>query len=112
MGSSEAHTSVAENFLLGHKSSMSKTKYAMIATVEGDPKAGSSKEPVETRRITYYELYHEVRRAAHALKKMGVQPGESVVSFAATNCEMLVIFMATIASKSACETKHASMLTL
>lgn len=71
----------------------------MIATVEGDPKSANPKEPVETRRITYYELYHEVRKAAHVLKKMGVQPGESVVSFAATNCEMLIIFMATVASE-------------
>lgn len=93
------HPSVAENMLLGHKSALSKTKYAMIATVEGDPKTGNSSEPVETRRITYYELYHEVRKAAHALLKMGVQPGESVVSFAATNCEMLIVFLATVASE-------------
>ncbi|BEI95588.1 hypothetical protein CcaverHIS631_0105370 [Cutaneotrichosporon cavernicola] len=91
-----ARINVAENLLLAHKSALSKTKYAMIATVEGDPASGS-KEPKETRRISYYELYHEVRKASHALRKMGVKPGESVVSFAATNCEMLVVFMAAVA---------------
>lgn len=68
----------------------------MIATVEGDPNAADPHEPVEMRRISYYELYHEARVAAHALRKMGVQPGDSVASFAATSCEMLIIFMATV----------------
>lgn len=76
---------------------MSKTKFAMIATVEPDPKSGNLREPVEIGRITYFDLYHEVRRAAHALRKLGVKPGDSVVTFAATSCEMLIVFMATIA---------------
>lgn len=88
---------MAENLLLGHKNALSKTAYAMIASVEADPNSSQPKEPVETRKITYYELYHEVNRASHALKKMGIKPGDSVVSFAATNCEMLIVFMATVA---------------
>lgn len=72
----------------------------MIATVEPDPNSDAS-EPVETRRITYYELYDQVRRAAHALKLLGVGPGDSVASYAATSCEMLIIFYATLSSESA-----------
>ncbi|WOO79169.1 Acetoacetyl-CoA synthetase [Vanrija pseudolonga] len=90
-----ARINVAENLLLGHKSALSKTKFAMIATVEPDPNSDAS-EPVETRRITYYELYDQVRRAAHALKLLGVGPGDSVASYAATSCEMLIIFYATL----------------
>jgi acyl-coenzyme A synthetase/AMP-(fatty) acid ligase len=85
--------------LLSHESAMSKTTSAMIATVEADPFSAQPTQPFETRRISYFELYTEVNRCAQALRKLGVKPGDSVGSFAATNCEMLTVFLATVSSE-------------
>lgn len=87
--------SVAENILLSHKSARSKSKTAVISTVEPD-KSVNPTEPVELGRLTWDELYNEVGRAAHALKKLGVKPGESVVTFGASSCEMVIVYLATI----------------
>lgn len=83
--------------LLGHPNARSKTANAVIASVEPDPTSSNPQEPVEIGRLTYAELYTEVNKAAHALLKLGVKPGESVVTFAANSCEMVIVFLATVA---------------
>ncbi|KAM0748426.1 acetyl-CoA synthetase-like protein [Meredithblackwellia eburnea MCA 4105] len=87
---------VAENLLLAHPNALSKTAHAVISTVEPDPTSANPTEPVEIGRLTYFHLYHEVRKAVHALKKLGVKPGDSVVTFAASNCEMIIIYLAVV----------------
>lgn len=78
---------------------MSKTKLAMVASVEPDPASSQPHEPVEIGRITYHDLYREVGRAVQALKQMGVKEGDSVVAFAATSVEVLIAFLATLAGE-------------
>lgn len=89
--------SAAENLLLGHPNSRSSTKYAVISAAEPDKASNHPNEPVELGRLTWEELYQEVGRAAQALKKLNVKPGDSVVTFGASNPEMVVVYMATMA---------------
>ncbi|KAH8915124.1 acetyl-CoA synthetase-like protein, partial [Atractiella rhizophila] len=87
----------SENLLLSHPNARSPTATAVIGTVEPDPSSSSPHEPVETGRVSWAELYDQVGRAVVALRKLGVKPGDSVVTFGASNVEMVVVYLAVIA---------------
>lgn len=82
--------------LLSHPNARSKTRHAVISTVEPDRESAQPNEPVELGRLTWEELYQEVGRAAHAMKELGVKPNDSVVTFGASNCEMVIVYLATM----------------
>jgi acyl-coenzyme A synthetase/AMP-(fatty) acid ligase len=75
----------AENMLLAHMNRRSTTQRAVIACNE----AGFDVI------LTYEELYQQVRKAAHALRKLGVKEGDRVAAFAPNNAEAVVMLLAT-----------------
>lgn len=83
--------------LLSHPNARSKTRHAVISTAEPDRNSSNPKEPVELGRLTWEELYQEVGRAAQAMRELGVKPNDSVVTFGASNCEMVIVYLATMA---------------
>lgn len=85
--------------LLSHPNARSKTRTAVISTVEPDTKSANPREPVELGRLTWEELYQEVGRAVHAMRELGVKPNDSVVTFGASNCEMVIVYLATMAGE-------------
>lgn len=86
--------------LLSHPNARSKTRYAVISTVEPDRTSANPREPVELGRLTWEELYQEVGRAAQAMRELGVKPNDSVVTFGASNCEMVIVYLATMTGNS------------
>lgn len=86
--------------LLSHPNARSKTRHAVISTVEPDRNSENPDEPVELGRLTWEELYQEVGRAAHAMRELGVKPNDSVVTFGASNCEMVIVYLATMTGES------------
>jgi acyl-coenzyme A synthetase/AMP-(fatty) acid ligase len=75
----------AENMLLAHLNRRSTTQRAVIACNE----AGFDVI------LTYEELYQQVRKAAHALRKLGIKEGDRVAAFAPNNAEAIVMLLAT-----------------
>jgi acetoacetyl-CoA synthetase len=78
---------LAENLLLSHIHRRSTTQRAVVACSE----AGFDVV------LTYEELYQQVRRASHALTKLGVKEGDRVAAFAPNNAEAIVMMLATTA---------------
>lgn len=83
--------------LLSHKNARSNAD-AIISVVEPDPSfSPSSPEYLDStflRKLSFEELYQEVRTLGHSLKVMGVRPGDIVAAFAPSNAEMIVASLA------------------
>ncbi|KAI5479974.1 hypothetical protein MNV49_002264 [Pseudohyphozyma bogoriensis] len=86
----QAKLNYAENVLLGHANARS-NNLAVVSTTEP---LGNATHPTLIGSLTWAQLYDEVRRAAQALRKLGVQPGDRVASFSASNAEVVVGFLA------------------
>ena len=87
-----ARLNLAENMLLAHPSARSKTKLAVIGLTEPPP--DRPREPTFLRQLTFDALYDEVRRAAHALRQLGVKPGTCVGAYIPNCVEALVVMLA------------------
>ncbi len=75
-----------------HVKGWRKNKVAIIW--EGEP-AKSSSEPLETRTITYYELWRMVNRVAYVMKeKLGLKKGDRIALYMPMIPELPVIMLA------------------
>lgn len=48
----------------------------------------------DTQRTTYGDLRKQVAQAGHALRSLGIKPGDTVASYSGNTCENLVAFLA------------------
>ncbi len=71
-----------------------KNKVALIW--EGEP-VDEKGEPKEVRKLTYYELWREVNRAAYMLKhKLGVRKGDVITFYCPMIPELAILLLATV----------------
>lgn len=79
-----------KNTLLGHPNALS-DKIAVVSTTEP---LGSGTHPTVIGTLTWAQLYDQVRLASHALRKLGVKPGDRVATYSASNAEVVIAFLA------------------
>ncbi len=75
-----------------HVASWRKNKVAYIW--EGEP-VDSKGNPVEVRRLTYYDLYREVNKLAHVMKtKLGLKKGDTITIYMPMIPELPIVMLA------------------
>lgn len=88
-----------QNLLLAHPNARSNAD-AILSLCEPDGSAtpGSPQYVDSTflRKLSFEELYQEVRKLAHSLKAMGVKPGTVVAAFSPSNAEAIVTALAAL----------------
>ena len=77
-------TNISENCLDRHLKSATRNKAALIW--EG--------EPGDERVLTYWDLWREVNKFAHALKKLGIQRGDRVTIYLPMIPELVITMLA------------------
>lgn len=82
-----AKVNFAENILRSHVNAKNQDRIAIHSVIEGQI----------LRSLTWAQLDDEVVRAASALKKLGVRPGDRVAAYTANNAEAVVTLLATTA---------------
>jgi acetoacetyl-CoA synthetase len=70
---------------------------ALVSLIEPTGTSPAALDAAVTRSLSFEELYQEVRQVAHALRSLGIKPGDRVATYSPSNAEAVILCLGTLA---------------